>query len=140
MNYFVLLIISSFTAQSLKYAVRLLISHNFSFMDMAKTFSYNSGFPSAHSTVLTSSLWYFRNLLGINNPLFQVLILMSYLWLFEIYMQRRRHNSSTEFFIDTLIQDKSQIKILKDLHGHSLIDILGGLILGSLIYWATVLI
>jgi len=136
MRYFELIIIAMIVAQTLKYISRLWVSRTFSVKDMGKTYLYNSGFPSAHSTVITVSSWYFYTNYGINNPLVQSHLLFAYFWLFEIYMQRKRHSSSTEYFLENVIANKEQLKILKDLHGHSFIDLVGGLVLGSIVYFS----
>jgi acid phosphatase family membrane protein YuiD len=136
MQYFELIILTMLVAQTLKYISRLWVSRTFSVRDMGKTYLYNSGFPSAHASVITASGWYFLTNYGVESPLVQSYILFSYFWLFEIYMQRKRHTSSTEYFLENVIKDKEQLKILRDLHGHSLIDLGGGMLVGTILYFS----
>lgn len=135
MYYFQIIFVCWLIAQSMKYVIRLWAQKTFSIRDMGKTYLYNSGFPSAHATTITGSTWYVYTQVGVLDLMFQMHMFFAYLWLFEIYMQRKRHKSSTVFFLEKLLDDKHQLKILKDLHGHDLIDILGGIILGSIIFW-----
>lgn len=134
-----LIILTTVVAQTLKYITRLWVQRTFSIKDMRQTYLYNSGFPSAHSAAISASAVYFLHNYGINSPLVHSHLLFSYFWLFEIYMQRKRHTSSTEYFLDNVIEDKKQLKILKDLHGHSFIDIIGGVLLGLLMFYLIVI-
>lgn len=132
-EYLILLAASYLTAQTLKYFIKFFRVRKFSFKHLVQTYSYYSGPPSAHTATITTTLWHLGDKVGIQDPIFLVASFFSYLWLFEILMQRKRYNSSTNIF-KPFNPDSDDLDLLKELSGHEKLDIALGLAIGTLVY------
>lgn len=136
-EFFALVFTTWAISQTIKYLLQLYTIRNFSLGHLKKTYLYSSGLPSTHASVLTCSFLYMYNFLGPSDPMVFVLFVFGYLWLFEIYMQRRRFQAQIELLDDLGIKKlkHSEVQLYKDLSGHDLSDIAAGLLLGSLVFW-----
>ena len=103
------------------------------FEDIKDTLLFYSGPPSSHSAVLVVTLLFIKDTAGINQPVFIVLLIMCIFWLYEIYLQRKRFDSMVGLL--DLKQKEAGVVKNREFHGHSLIDILSGIILGVVVYW-----
>lgn len=119
MNYIIITLISLLTAQILKFVFRLVFNHKDN-KNFLWVFTYATGAPSAHSTVLFSNLVLLHKDLG-NSPVFMFSCLISIIFMYNLIADRKR-----EFI-------RGSNDLVLDISGHSFFDILTGIVLGLII-------
>jgi acid phosphatase family membrane protein YuiD len=78
------------------------------------------------------TLFYVRGIVTQNSPIFIVFLVFSILWIYEIFMQRKRFRS----LIEMLGVSKNKFLITnQEFHGHEVIDIVAGMALGGVLYF-----
>ncbi|HSX39671.1 MAG TPA: divergent PAP2 family protein [Candidatus Saccharimonadales bacterium] len=132
-NYILLIILAAAVSQTLKYIISLFKTKDFSRKHARHIYMFSSGIPSSHTTVLTASLLYLSKTLGWNNPIVLISVTYSLLWLYEIYLQRKRFRALAAL-LDVEEEQEDDLIFFKDLSGHDLIDLFVGFILGVVIY------
>lgn len=119
MNYIILTLIALVVSQSLKFIFRLIFNHkdNRNFLWI---FIWATGAPSAHSAVLVSNLMLLNKDIGLS-PVFMFSCIISIIFMYNLVADRKR-----EF-----IRGADQKTL--DISGHSVFDILTGILLGLII-------
>jgi acid phosphatase family membrane protein YuiD len=79
------------------------------------------------------TLLYVRQQVSQNSPIFIVFLVFSILWVYEIFMQRKRFASLITMF--GISKSNKSLVINREFHGHELMDILAGIVLGAIIYF-----
>lgn len=133
-EFFVLCATTWAISQTIKYFYKLYTMKYFSLKHLRQTYLYASGLPSSHTAVLTAAFLYLYNTLGSADPMVFVFLVISYLWVFEIYMQRKRFRALANFLDNHRDVREEDISLMEDLHGHDFIDIATGLLVGILVF------
>lgn len=136
-EFFGLIIATMAISQTIKYLVKLYTIRTFTLGHLRQTYLYSSGLPSSHTAVLTSSFLYLYHVLGPNNPVLFVFLVLGFLWIYEIHMQRKRFRVQVELLDSLSIKGLSheEVKLYKDLSGHDAIDIVLGFFVGIGVFW-----
>ncbi len=129
---FLLLFFTWLASQSLKFLFSTYNERKLSKKHAYHVYLFASGVPSTHTAVLTASCLMIAQTQGTASPLFYVMTLFTILWLFEIYMQRKRFNALLEILQPNM--GKMESKLLKDLSGHDLIDMVAGGVVGVVVF------
>lgn len=131
-EFFIIFATTWAVSQTIKYFYKLYTLRYFSLKVLRRTYLYSSGLPSSHTAVLTSSFLYLYATLGAADPMVFVFLVFSFLWVFEIYMQRRRYRVLVDLL--DLEHDHEDVAVMKDLNGHDFIDIAVGMLVGILVF------
>lgn len=131
-EYFFLFASTWLVSQTCKYVLKLLQLKSFRAKDLYHTYVYASGMPSTHAAVLSSSLLFLGNTLGLDNPITFVFAAFGIFWLYEIHLQRERFKVIARLLPKA---KKKDLALLRDIQGHDLSDLIGGVLLGTLIYF-----
>jgi acid phosphatase family membrane protein YuiD len=123
-------------SQTIKYLIKLYAIKVFSLGHLRKTYLYASGLPSGHAAVLTASFLFMLHKLGPQDPMIFILFVFGYFWLFEIYMQRKRYDAQIELLDSLQLKElrHEEVKLYKDLNGHDLVDLAGGIFVAVVVY------
>ncbi len=134
-SYFLLFFTTWLTSQTIKYGLSLLKRKRSTFKHFAQTCLYSSGIPSTHTALLVATLLYMIGREGVSNPLTYIIVLFGIMWIYEIFLQRKRF-----LVLATLLkipeEKQNDLLLLKDLHGHDFLDIFVGMFVGSGVYLA----
>jgi acid phosphatase family membrane protein YuiD len=131
-HYVSFLLVTVVTSQLIKLMLKPR-ANRASLAELENTLLYYSGPPSSHAAVLSMTLLYIKDRVTIDQSVFIVLLVMAILWLYEIFMQRKRFDSMVGLL--GLKQKETGVVKNREFHGHSLVDILSGIILGVVVYW-----
>jgi acid phosphatase family membrane protein YuiD len=134
MSYFLLFFVTWLTSQTLKYILSLYKRKKVTLKHVAQTYLYSSGVPSTHTSLLTSTFLYMVGRHGFSDPLTYLVILFGIMWIFEIYLQRRRF-SVLATFLEIPEDKQADLLLLKDLNGHDFVDIFVGVLVGGVVYF-----
>ena len=132
-NYFIIAILAWFIAQLLKFIISFVKSRSFDF----RLFVASGGMPSSHSALvmgLTSSLGFDK---GWDSPVTAAALIFSLVVMYDAAGVRRAAGKQAEI-LNKLIFDTSNDKQLteqrlKELLGHTPIEVLTGALLGLLV-------
>lgn len=89
----------------------------------------NGGFPSNHSAVATSMVTMIALREGINHPAFGVAITLAFIVMIDAYSLRRHVGKHAEI-LNRLQDKKPNWTFLRERMGHTLIEIVGGVLTG----------
>ena len=129
MKYILLPFVAWLIAGSCKYAINY-----FRVGSKAKALIGYGGFPSTHTTVLSSvvSLCAFEN--GTDNPLFSLALASLVILVIDAHGLRRKVGEQAAVINKLILISKiDDVKPLREKMEHSWLEIFGGLILGTLI-------
>ncbi|MDF2960544.1 MAG: acid phosphatase/vanadium-dependent haloperoxidase related [Paenibacillus sp.] len=117
---------------TLKYAVNRL-----RFGDQARQHIGNGGFPSTHTSVISSITMLIGFEHGWGTPLFGLAVAMTYIVMIDAVGIRRAVGESAKW-INTLARenDAERQLSLREKQGHTRVEVLGGLAVGTLLAWA----
>ncbi len=130
---FLVLFFTWLTSQSLKYLFSSYNERKLSKKHAYHVYLFASGIPSTHTAVLTSSCLLVAYNQGVQSIMFYVMAIFSIFWLYEIQMQRKRFNALLDLLEPNL--GRMESKLLKDLSGHDLVDMIGGVVVGVLVFY-----
>jgi len=133
MNYIILTFIAWFVSQTLKFIFRY-FSKTKDNKGIVWVFLWATGAPSAHTAVLVSNLILLNKDIG-TSPVFMFLCIVSGIFMYNLITDRERQKALEEFYREGSESDKRIVasgKIL-DMSGHSVSDILYGILTGLII-------
>lgn len=135
-EFFALFAATMAVSQTIKYFLKLYSIKHFSLGHLKQTYLFSSGLPSTHTAILTASFLYFYHRLGSTNPMVFIFFVFALLWLYEIYMQRKRYTALIDLLDSLKIRElkHQEVLLFKDLSGHDFVDIAVGLIVGGGMY------
>lgn len=128
MSYFFVPFIAWFVAGSLKYLINRL-----RFGKKAKSYIGNGGFPSNHTTVVTTITWLIGLREGFDSSVFGLGIALVMIVIFDATGLRKYVGEHAEN-INSLNSDKT--KRLRERIGHTKVEVIGGIFLGVLLGYA----
>ncbi|SFM11086.1 divergent PAP2 family protein [Pelosinus propionicus] len=123
-RYAVLPVIAWFVAGTVKFIVNYI-----RFRREAVTLIGNGGFPSTHTTVISSTVFFIGLSEGINQPVFSLGIAVLMITIFDA-MGIRRALGKQAAMINQHIGPHQIAKPLRERQGHTPFEVLGGLIVG----------
>lgn len=118
-------------SQTVKFLVKLK-KNKFSLSYLKNSYLYYSGAPSSHAALIVMTLFFIADRSGLDSPSLLVAVLFSIIWLFEIYMQRKRFNSLVDIL--GFGGKRTDYAVLKELNGHDFVDIIAGAVLGGSVF------
>ncbi len=124
MTYFLMPFAAWFFAGSLKYAI-----NRIRFGAEANNLVGYGGFPSTHTTIVTTIVWYIGLTEGINNSIFGVALAMAFIVVIDSLSLRKNIGKHAKI-LNKLIDDDQK---LREKMGHTPIEVLGGIFSGFLV-------
>lgn len=92
----------------------------------------NGGFPSTHTTVISSTVFFIGLSEGINVPIFSLGVAVLMITIFDAMGIRRAVGKQATMINQHIISQQSTQR-LRERQGHSPIEILGGLVIGLIL-------
>ncbi|SFS84511.1 divergent PAP2 family protein [Paenibacillus sp. 453mf] len=125
MNYFFVPFIAWFIAGCLKYLI-----NRVRFGQKANTYIGNGGFPSNHTTVVTTITWLIGLREGFNSPVFGLGVALVMIVIFDATGLRKYVGEHAKNINILSIGDSGK---LRERIGHTKAEVVGGIVLGILI-------
>lgn len=126
-KYAVMPILAWFVAGSVKFIVNYI-----RFRKEAVGLIGNGGFPSTHTTVISSTVFFIGLSEGINVPIFSLGVAVLMITIFDAMGIRRAVGKQATMINQHIISQQSTQR-LRERQGHSPIEILGGLVIGLIL-------
>ena len=126
-KYAVIPVIAWLVAGTVKFIVNYI-----RFRREAVTLIGNGGFPSTHTTVISSTVFFIGLSEGINQPIFSLGVAVLMITMFDA-MGIRRALGKQAAMINQHIGPHQTTKPLRERQGHTPVEVLGGLIVGFLL-------
>ncbi|EIW19067.1 hypothetical protein SAMN04515679_3589 [Pelosinus fermentans] len=123
-KYAVIPVIAWFAAGTVKFIINYI-----HFRKEAVTLIGNGGFPSTHTTVISSTVFFIGLSEGINQPIFSLGVAVLMITMFDA-MGIRRALGKQAVMINQHIVPHQNAKPLRERQGHTFIEVLGGLVVG----------
>jgi uncharacterized protein len=133
--YTILPIVGWFTSGVLKFLINAI---RFGGFEQAKQQAGNGGFPSTHTTVVTSTLSYIGFMEGFNTPIFSIGLAFLLITVIDATGVRRAIGKHAQRLNGLSPKAKDQ-KALREKQGHTWSEVFGGMVLGTLIGYAVYL-
>ncbi|MFE4200635.1 divergent PAP2 family protein [Aneurinibacillus aneurinilyticus] len=92
----------------------------------------NGGFPSNHTTIMTTTVMLIGFREGFATPMFGLGVAVTYIVIIDA-MGLRRHVGRHATHLNRMNEKEKTYKKLRESMGHNGIEVLGGLVLGSLL-------
>lgn len=142
MTYLVAAVIAWILAQSLKHLARLVGRNRRIFQgDAHKYIMLSGGMPSAHSATIVAMTTTIGLSEGIDSSVFALSLLMSAIVIYDAVMVRYSSGQQGDLLNKLLKEKKSQLKPLRVAHGHTLLEVtvgaLLGLVVGVVVFFTT---
>ncbi|MDF2634274.1 MAG: acid phosphatase/vanadium-dependent haloperoxidase related protein [Pelosinus sp.] len=126
-KYAVMPILAWFVAGTVKFIVNYI-----RFRKEAVQLIGNGGFPSTHTTVISSTVFFIGLSEGINVPIFSLGVAVLMVTIFDA-MGIRRAVGKQATMINQYIVPQQTTQLLRERQGHTPIEVLGGLVVGFIL-------
>jgi acid phosphatase family membrane protein YuiD len=126
-KYAVMPILAWFAAGTVKFVVNYI-----RFRKEAVALIGNGGFPSTHTTVISSTVFFIGFSEGINVPIFSLGVAVLMITIFDA-MGIRRAVGKQAAMINQYVPSEQGTKGLRERQGHSPLEVAGGLIVGFIL-------
>lgn len=93
----------------------------------------NGGFPSTHTTVISSTVFFIGLSEGIAAPSFGLGVAVLMITVFDAMGLRRAVGKQASMINQYMIADKKTALLLRERQGHTFFEVLGGLMVGLLL-------
>ncbi len=127
-KYAVVPMIAWFAAGTLKFIVNYI-----RFNRQAVKLIGNGGFPSTHTTVMSSTVFLIGLSEGVNSPIFGLGVAVLMITIIDAMGIRRAVGRQASAINRYLTSEKSEQPILRERQGHKPFEVLGGLLLGLIV-------
>ncbi len=121
-------VIAWFAAGSLKFMINYI-----RFQKQAVTLIGNGGFPSTHTTVMSSTVFLIGLSEGASSPLFGLGVAVLMITIIDALGIRRAVGKQAKAINRYMALQNTEESVLRERQGHSPFEVLGGLVLGFLL-------
>ena len=121
-------VIAWFAAGSLKFMINYI-----RFQKQAVTLIGNGGFPSTHTTVMSSTVFLIGLSEGASSPLFGLGVAVLMITIIDALGIRRAVGKQAKAINRYMALQNTEESVLRERQGHSPLEVLGGLVLGFLL-------
>lgn len=121
-------IIAWFAAGTLKFVVNYI-----RFNGQAVKLIGNGGFPSTHTTVMSSTVFLIGLSEGVSSPIFGLGVAVLMITIIDAMGIRRAVGKQASAINRYLVAENSEQPVLRERQGHKPVEVLGGLMLGFML-------
>ena len=127
-KYALIPVMAWFAAGSLKFMINYI-----RFQKQAVTLIGNGGFPSTHTTVMSSTVFLIGLSEGSSSPVFGLGVAVLMITIIDALGIRRAVGKQANVINRYMALQKTDESVLRERQGHSPLEVLGGLVLGFLL-------